>query len=83
MAILIEDPETEAAVRKLAAATGRTLAEAVKASVEKELATLPGPRKEIDRAKVDELLARIHAMPIVDHRTADEIVGYDENGLPT
>jgi antitoxin VapB len=84
VAILIEDPETEAAVRKLAAATGRTLAEAVKASVEKELATLPGPRMEIDRAKVDELLARIHALPRAnEHLTDDEIVGYDENGLPT
>ena len=35
-----------------------------------------------DWEKAQEILARIHAMPIYDDRTADEIIGYDEYGLP-
>jgi antitoxin VapB len=83
MAILIKDPEAEAAVRKLAAATGRTLTETVKLSVQKELAALKPAKKEVDHEALDALLKRIRSYPVTDTRTADEIVGYDENGLPT
>jgi antitoxin VapB len=84
MAILIKDKEAEAAVRKLAAATGRTLTETVKLSVQKELEALKPARKQIDHAALDALLKRIHAYPRTnEHLTDDEIVGYDENGLPT
>ena len=34
------------------------------------------------RKSVDELLRRVDALPIIDPRTPDEILGYDENGLP-
>jgi hypothetical protein len=32
---------------------------------------------------IRELLARVDALPLLDHRTPGEIIGYDENGLPT
>jgi len=31
---------------------------------------------------IDALLARFRALPDLDRRTADEILGYDDNGLP-
>lgn len=31
---------------------------------------------------VDALLARFRALPDIDRRAADEILGYDDNGLP-
>lgn len=32
---------------------------------------------------IDALLARFRALPDLDRRGADEILGYDDNGLPT
>jgi hypothetical protein len=34
------------------------------------------------RKIVDELLRRVDAPPTIDPRTPDEILGYDEHGLP-
>ena len=34
------------------------------------------------RKSADALLRRVDALPTIDSRTADEILGYDENGLP-
>ena len=31
---------------------------------------------------IDALLARFRGLPDLDRRTADEILGYDDNGLP-
>ncbi len=37
---------------------------------------------EHQRNSVEELLRRIDALPTIDSRTPDEILGYDEHGLP-
>jgi hypothetical protein len=34
-------------------------------------------------AKLKEIARRFDALPILDDREPDEILGYDENGLPT
>ncbi len=44
---------------------------------------VPPPRKKIDRDAVEKILEKIDALPVVDNRTPDEIIGYDENGLPS
>lgn len=36
----------------------------------------------VDRKKLAEVLAYFDSLPVVDRRTPDEIIGYDENGLP-
>ena len=38
------------------------------------------PKKELD---ADDILRRVDSFPILDPRSPDEMVGYDENGLPT
>jgi hypothetical protein len=38
--------------------------------------------RSVDRMKVEALCARIHRMPVLDNRTADEILGYDAFGIP-
>ncbi|MEM8987290.1 MAG: hypothetical protein AAGC95_11255 [Pseudomonadota bacterium] len=40
-------------------------------------------QKAFDRAAIEAALARVDKLPVLDDRTADEIIGYDENGLPT
>jgi hypothetical protein len=37
---------------------------------------------EHQRKIVDELLRRVDALPTIDSRTPDEILGYDDHGLP-
>jgi antitoxin VapB len=82
MAVLIKDAETDRLVRELAARTGETLTEAVRKAAEDRLRTIvANPR--VDMARINALLAEIQALPVEDHRSADEIIGYDENGLPT
>jgi hypothetical protein len=34
------------------------------------------------KSEIGEILRRVDSLPVLDSRTADEIVGYDENGVP-
>jgi hypothetical protein len=38
---------------------------------------------EHQRNSVEELLRRVDALPTIDSRAPEEILGYDENGLPS
>ena len=38
--------------------------------------------KPLDRIRVDAVCAKLAELPIRDSRSADEIVGYDEFGIP-
>ena len=84
MALNIGDPETEALARELAARTGETIAAATKRALQECLG-----RTESEAAKaalLEDLAAFRHrwsALPRLDNRTPEEILGYDENGLPT
>ena len=84
MALHITNPETEKNVRALAAATGEPIAEAVnKAAVDRlRLVTVKKDDPKM-MENIYALLERVDALPRLDKRTADEIIGYDENGLPT
>jgi len=37
---------------------------------------------EQTNSEIDEILRQVDSLPIRDSRTADEVVGYDEHGLP-
>jgi antitoxin VapB len=83
MALNIKDAQTEKAIRDLAAATGEGLTAAVKGAVEEKLRRVR--RHSGGRGLRDEILAigaHCASLPVLDDRTADEILGYDENGLP-
>ena len=82
----IKDQETHRLASELAAREGVSMAAAVKIALreklEREETVSETARQErIDRVR--KIMAPIWASPIVDDRTADEILGYDENGLPT
>lgn len=86
MALNIRDPEVHELARQVAAATGETLTDAVKNSLRQRLQRT----KVVDEAErqrrleaIEAAVRRFQAMPTVDTRTDDEILGYDENGLPT
>jgi antitoxin VapB len=39
--------------------------------------------KAIDRARIGQIVAQLAALPVVDARSADALIGYDERGVPT
>lgn len=84
MTILIRDPETDRIVRELASRTGRTIKDTVRIAAERELAALPPRKGGVDFEKLEKILAQIRScMRVNEHLTDDEIIGYDENGVPS
>ena len=84
MTILIKDAETDRIVRELASRTGRSVEDTVRIAAQRELATLPPRKGGVDFEKLEEILARIRSYPRTnEHLTDDEIIGYDENGVPS
>jgi antitoxin VapB len=85
MALSIKDPETDRLARELAAATGESLTEAVTKALRDRLRTVRGDNRSEEQflADVMKIVERSASRPILDHRSEDEILGYDENGIPS
>jgi antitoxin VapB len=84
MPLNIKDPATEKSVRELAAVTGETVTAAVRRAAEERLQRVR--REHAGRSLAADILEigrRCAALPDLDRRTADEILGYDEAGLPS
>ena len=83
MALNIKDPAAEKFVRELAAATGESVTTAVRRAAEERLQRVRRQRAGRNlAAEILEIGRRCAALPDLDARTADEIIGYDEHGLP-
>ena len=84
MAFSIKNPEADRLARQLAEATGETLTEAVIHALRERLQrqSQSGGRRQVgdELAKLAEQFAK---MPVLDNRSADEILGYGPDGLPT
>ncbi|MFS8050690.1 type II toxin-antitoxin system VapB family antitoxin [Rhizobium sp. BR 314] len=84
MALSIKDAETERLARALSVKTGESITVATRTALIERLNRLSS---EVQKAALLEDLAasrrRWKSLPILDTRSADEILGYDENGLPT
>jgi antitoxin VapB len=82
MAILIKDSEADQLIRRLADRTGESITDAVKQAVRERLQRVPLTEDEIAarKRKLAKLVAKAKALPTLDDRTADEIIGYNELG---
>ena len=82
MTVLIKDEATDRMIRQLAERTGETITDAVKGAVSEKLARTPLSEQEVAERlrRIEAIIARADAMPTVDHRPADEIVGYNAEG---
>lgn len=83
MALNIKHPEADRLARELARRRGLSLTEAVVCALRAEVA------RETQRVRApgmaEELLAigaRYAALPTYDERSDDQILGYDEHGIP-
>lgn len=83
MALSIKNPETEKLAREVSKETGESLTTAITTALRDRLQRLRGRRQAKHlREDVDDILRRVDALPILDERSSDEIIGYDEDGLP-
>lgn len=82
MALSIKSPEAEALARQVAALTGEGLTEAITTALRERLEHLEQERTRGLAAQLDEIARRCAGLPDLDPRTADEIIGYDEHGVP-
>ena len=83
MPLSIKNDDTERLARKVAEATGESLTEAIHRALEDRWRNLRSKRHaRVLSGQIEELLRRVDSLPTLDSRPADEILGYDENGLP-
>ncbi len=83
MAINIKDEATDRLARALAEKTGESLTEAIGNAVRERLERLRGrPRANDLLEDLRSIAHRCAALPEKDSRSADEILDYDERGLP-
>lgn len=84
MPLSIKNPRAEQLAIEVARETGETMTQAVIHALEERLERLKGRRlaphlKDV----IMEISARCSALPDQDARSAEEILGYDEHGLPS
>jgi antitoxin VapB len=83
VALNIKDPETDRIARELSAATGESITVAVRVAMEERLRRVRARPDDDDAdSEIDQIIARIQRLPVLDDRSPDDIIGYDENGLP-
>lgn len=83
MALSLKDPETDRLAREVASLTGETLTDAVRKALAERL------ERERHRAgttmrladRLEQLGRECAALPDLDARSPEEIVGYDETGM--
>jgi antitoxin VapB len=83
MALSIRNQKAEKLARQVAAETGESLTGAIIRALEERLQRLKGRRLAENTAEeIINISLRCRALPDRDRRAADEILGYDERGLP-
>jgi antitoxin VapB len=83
VALSIKHDEADRLARALARETGETLTEAVVIALRERLDRVRQPSRARRRlARLRAIQDRVARLPIRDARPADEILGYDEHGLP-
>ena len=84
MALNIRNRTTEALAETLAGLTGETKTQAVTKALRDRLERIRRQRSGRSLAEeLDDIALHCASLPVLDARRSDEILGYDENGLPT
>jgi antitoxin VapB len=82
MAISIKDPDTDALARRLASLTGEKITDAVRIALQERVDREEQCRNKATLAELKALVEEYHRLTVIDPRTPDEIIGYDDLGLP-
>lgn len=83
MAMSIKSLDVERLARELSAKTGESLTRAIQTSLEERLERLKmARRRDVVVEQLEEVLRRVDQLPVLNSSGPDEILGYDEHGLP-
>lgn len=84
MALNIKNPETEKLARELARRRGQGITEAVtdvlRREVERERRKPRHDDIEKRLRRIEEIVEEVKKLPVLDDRTPDEIIGYNDQG---
>lgn len=82
MALSIKSDEADRLARELAAETGETLTETVEIALRERLDREHSRHLASMRTRLRRLASDVAALGIADNRAPEEIIGYDDSGLP-
>jgi len=84
MQLNIKDAETHTLAKRLANLTGESMTKAVKRAIQEKLVRVEKMQGGTPLAdELDRIALFCAGLPRRDERSGDEIIGYDESGLPT
>jgi antitoxin VapB len=83
MALSIKTDEADRLARELAEATHETLTQAVTTALRERLERVRSEQRSEYEERLRRLVEEYQALEVRDDRTAEEIIGYDEHGLPS
>ncbi len=69
--------------QRLARLTGEDIESALERAIEERLSRVAPPPPPDRKAAMDSFFERVSGMRVLDPRPANEIVGYDRDGLPS
>lgn len=78
MVLSIKSSKADKLARDLVALTGESITEAIVVSLEVRLELEQRRRRE---RGISDIIERFGQLPVLDERTPEEIIGYDEQGL--
>jgi antitoxin VapB len=83
MALNIKNPEADRLARELAGLTGESITDSVIAAMKDRIAR-ERARRGYDalRHEVRRIRERYRRLPVLDDRAADDVIGYDDAGVP-
>lgn len=83
MALNIKDAATDALARELAAQTGESITDAIRVALSERLVRIRRQASVAARTgDLQRFIDRGRLRAALDERSAEEILGYDEDGLP-
>jgi len=84
MVLSTKDPEVYKLARELAARTGETITQAIVKALRNRLALEGRKSGEVESKVADAMEIGRHyvSQPLLDERSPEEILGYDDRGLP-
>ncbi len=84
MPISIKNNQTEALAREVAEYTGETITETIRIALTERYERLRRTRSKPSRLdELTEIALRCASLPVISQMSDDEILGYDEFGVPT
>ena len=83
MALSIKNPEVERLARELAGKTGESITDAVLVALRERMQREAQRRSDRRLRRLLRIVEDAKKLPVLDDRSLEEILGYDEHGLPT